>query len=95
MSYSFSFTAKDRAQAKERVITEFDRIVEQQPIHARDEVAATNAALAFIDLIAIPDGREISVTVSGSLGWSGVMTDNNAADLDLVGGGVNVSVSLK
>lgn len=95
MSYSFTVTAKNRSDAKQKVSAEFERIVNQQAIHARDEFAATNAAFNFIDLIHIPEGREISVSVSGSLGWSDVLTQTNAADVNLTGGGVNVSVSLK
>lgn len=89
MSYSFNFTAETKAQAKQRVITELDQVVQQQPIHSTDREQAQSAAHAFIDLVPEPGADEcIYVNVNGSVGWSGSQEAANVKSAS-----VNVSAS--
>lgn len=66
MSYSFSVTAPSKAEAKEKIAAEFDKILASQPVHAADRASAQAAAEAFVDVLSGPaDGEEIAVTVNG------------------------------
>ena len=90
MSYSFSFTAASKSEAKERVATELDKVVESQPMHAADREQAAAAADAFIDLVPEPkDDQAIYVSMSGSVSWTGDQDNRN-----VTGGAVNISASI-
>lgn len=70
MSYSFYFAAATKDDAKRGVAEKMASVVEQQPNHKVDQEAAVNAANAFIDVLADPaEGEEVSVSMSGSVGW--------------------------
>lgn len=72
MSYSFSVTAATKAEAKEKIAAEFDRVLASQPVHAVDRDAAQAAAEAFVEMLGEPiEGQHIAVTVYGSVGWRG------------------------
>ena len=72
MSYSFTVRAATKAEAKEKIAAEFDKVVEGQPAHATDRAAAEAAAGAFVDLLGEPaDGQVVQAVVHGSLGWRG------------------------
>ena len=89
MSYSFNVTAKDKDAAKDAVAEKLNEILGTQPEHARDKDAAFNAVSAYLGLLDVT-GDPISVSVSGSIGWSGVKDDKS--DRKYTGAGLNVSV---
>ena len=71
MSYSFTVRGADKQAAKDAVKAAFDKVVEQQPIHARDrDVMLANAA-AVIDLLGDDADRDIAVNCSGYVSWRG------------------------
>lgn len=70
MSYSFSITADNKTEAKQKIVEAFDNIVNGQPPHAADRAAAVACGQAFVDILAEPtEGVEIHVSMYGSLGW--------------------------
>lgn len=73
MSYGFNVRAADKAGAKTAVAAELDKVVQQQPVHAVDRAAAEAAAGAQIDLLGDDADKDISVSLSGSVGgtWAG------------------------
>lgn len=71
MSYSFNATGADKHAAKLAVLEKFDAIVLQQPVHKADRDAVLANAGAVIDLLAEDDTKDISVSVSGYVSWSG------------------------
>jgi hypothetical protein len=89
MSYSFSLKAVSKSAAKSAVAAEFDKVIESQPIHARDKEAALASAGAVIDLLADGDPRNIAVSVNGSLGWVETLRDDASNPLQ----SASVSVS--
>ena len=84
MSYSFSVKAASKAEAKAAVAREFDRVVETQPIHARDREAALANANAVIDLLAdqAPDGHVIAVNCNGYVGWWDALREDGSNPLN-------------
>lgn len=71
MSYSFNVRAATKVEAKNNVATELAKVVANQPTHAHDQAQAQAAADAFIDLLPDDDAKDVSVSVNGSMGWSG------------------------
>ena len=73
MSYSFGFRAATKAEAKQKVAAELDKVVTQQSVHAKDRDQAQAAANAFIDVLDDDDSKDVSVSMNGSLSgnWSG------------------------
>lgn len=70
MSYSFSVTAATKAEAKEKIAEEFDKIVVSQPVHEVDRAPAQAAAHAFVDVLADPgEDQQISVNCNGYVSW--------------------------
>lgn len=90
MSYVFSVRAATAALAMAAVAAKFDEVVTSQPIHAADREQAQAAAEAFIGLVPLPEGREYTVSVSGSVGK--VYFDGEYGD-DLGNASVSVNVS--
>jgi hypothetical protein len=87
VSYSFSFTAATKSEAKERVAKELDNVVNGQPIHSKDREQAQAAATAFIDLVPEPrEGECVYVSVHGSVTWSG-----DTANPNVTGAGVGIT----
>lgn len=76
MSYSFNAQASTKAAAKDAVAAKFDEVTATQPIHARDKAAALANANAVIDLLMDDDSRDISVSVSGYVGWQDVLRED-------------------
>jgi hypothetical protein len=91
MSYSFSVRAPTKKEAEEKVSSELVKVIEAQPIHKRDADQATNAAFSMIALLREDDTRDISVSVSGSLGWEG---DSASPDCKITSANVNVQAYL-
>lgn len=68
MSYSFTVSAETKAEAKEMLAAEFDKVVDGQPIHAADRDAAQAAAEAFVDILSEPGvDQQIIVNVHGAV----------------------------
>lgn len=68
MSYSFAVRAVNKAEARDKIVAEFDRVEIAQPCHATDRAAAQAAALSFLDVLEEDEGRDVQVTVNGWLG---------------------------
>lgn len=92
MSYSFSVRAADKEAAKAAVAESFDKVVENQPIHARDRAVALVAAGAVIDLLVEDTSKVISVGVSGYVSWRDEL--NEDASNELSGASFSVNASL-
>lgn len=87
MSYSFNIRAATKAAAKALVASKLAEVVANQPSHQHDQAQANAAASAFIDCLGDDDTRDISVSVNGSVGWSGTWGDGHA--VTSAGVGVN------
>ncbi len=72
MSYSFTVRAATKAEASLKVADEFAKIVVSQPTHEADQKQAQAVADAFINILEDVEDKDISVSMSGSLGWNGV-----------------------
>lgn len=94
MSYSIEFVAQTKGEAKAQVVKQFERIVHEQPVHARDRDAAVAAAHAFIDALAEDLSRDISVSVYGSVSWDWDRPALEAVDNQLNGVNLTVGVNL-
>lgn len=69
MSYSFNVKAATKAEAKAAVEAEFDKVLDNQPEHARDKAAALANANAVIDLLADDETRDVGVSCNGYISW--------------------------
>jgi hypothetical protein len=90
MSYSFNLRAATKADAKARVAAELAKVVQGQPIHEADRAQAQAAADAFIDVLPDDPSQDVSVNMSGSVGWTGTYPQNHR----LVSVGVHCYASL-
>jgi hypothetical protein len=89
MSYSFSVRGTTKAETIEKLIAEFDKVVESKPIHLSDRAQAQAAAEAFLDIVPENvDGKDLYISVSGSVGWSGTLS------IDVISASVIISASL-
>lgn len=75
MSYSFNVIAGTKAEAKAKVAAKLAEVVAQQPIHALERDQAQATADAFIDLAPDRPEMDLSVSLHGSVGWSGTYPD--------------------
>lgn len=92
MSYSFSVTAANKAEAKTAVAAKFEEVVTAQPIHARDREAALANANAVIDLLNDDDTKHVTVNLNGYVGWLDMLTA--AADNPLRSASVSANATL-
>lgn len=93
MSYSFNCAGATKDEAMDNVRAELDKVVESQPIHAKDRKTHEEATSAMIDVVREPRENEcVLVNVSGSCYGSGDYSDP-AMELD--GASLNVSVSFR
>ncbi len=70
-----------------KAVSEFDKVVGYQPIHAADREQATAAARAFLSIV--PDANEtqdFALTVSGWVSWN--------PELIVVAANVSISASV-
>lgn len=81
MSYSFSFQAANKAEAKKAVEAALEGMVAQQPIHARDKAAALANASAVIDLLVDDPDLIVSVNLNGYVGWRDVLSADGSNPL--------------
>lgn len=68
MSYSFAVRAATKAEAREKIAAEFDRVEVAQRCHVTDRPAAQAAAFAFVDFLQDDETKDVQVSVNGSLG---------------------------
>lgn len=87
MSYSFTFKAANKTEAKAKVSAELDKVAQHQDCHHRDKQQAQAAADAFIDLLVEDETKDVFVSMSGSL--SGFWTGSDVTRIT----GANVSVN--
>lgn len=93
MSYSFTVTAPTKEEAKQKISDQMAVVVQNQPDHKLDEVAAVAAGSAFVDLLGdVPDGHEVLVSMHGSVGWSQTEQDGPKT---YINAGVGVSAGFK
>jgi hypothetical protein len=73
MSYSITVRGATAAAALAALAASFDeQVVALQPVHARDRDAALGAAEAMAKQLGTqPEGMEVALSLSGSLGWTG------------------------
>lgn len=71
MSYQFTAKGKTKAEVKQAVADEFDKMMGAQPVHTNDRAAAIANANAVIDLLADSDTYGIQVTLNGYVSWAG------------------------
>lgn len=88
MSYSFSFRAAAKDEAKQLVADKMDDVVSAQPIHEVDAKMAHDTTCSAIDLVRDDEAQDISVSVNGSV-W-GVEEGLNSVSVS-----VNVSLIAK
>lgn len=69
MSFSFSFTAPTKAQAKVRVAEEMAKVLTYCIEHAHDLRAAITVGHAYIDTLGDDPSMDIAVSMYGSLGY--------------------------
>lgn len=70
MSYSFGVRASTKEEAKAKITAEFDRVIEQQPVHEADLPAARAATAAYVDVLVSPTGdQDVVVHVGGYVSW--------------------------
>lgn len=83
MSYSFTVKADTKQAAKDAVAEAFDKVVANQPIHARDKDAALANASAVIDLLTdpAPEGSAINVSCNGYVSWREVLREDGSNPL--------------
>lgn len=92
MSYSFSAQGSDKASARKAAEEAFDKMVETQPIHAKDKDAAM-ANLDTVMALVIEDAEcDVAVHCNGYLSWRSVDADGKPTDV--TGASVASSVSL-
>ena len=91
MSYSFAVRADTKVGIAEKIASEFDNVVAQQPIHTADRDQAQAAALAFLEVIPDTEGQDFYVSVSGSVGWTGT----SGVDAVVTAAGASISASLR
>lgn len=95
MSYSFNVRAKSKDEAKTLVAEQLDNVVKSQPIHANDREVAEKAFGDVLELVTVPEGRDVVVSVSGSVGWNGVMIEGKPVeDLELNSANLNIAIHL-
>lgn len=87
MSYSFSFTAKDKDEAKQKLAEAMKQATASQAYHDADRVQATAAAESFIDVLPDDDAKDVSVSMNGTVA-------GNWIEGDKLGSVVSASVSI-
>ena len=74
MSYSFTVRAATKSDALKAAAAQFDQVCSSQPIHERDRAQALQTVAAMAELVTIPEGKDLSLSVSGWASWPGVET---------------------
>lgn len=71
MSYSVSVKGATKTEAKQNLALQLAGVLEAQSAHSADMDQAAAAANAFIDILPDDETQDVSVSVSGSIGWKG------------------------
>lgn len=71
MTYQIAAKGKTKAEAKQALAAEFDKMMGVQPVHSKDRAAALANADACIDLLEDVEGMGVSVTCNGYVSWNG------------------------
>ena len=72
MSYSIGAKGATKAECVEAAKNELSKVLDYQPEHAQDIEQAKAAAQAFVEALPdVPEGKMVSVSVYGSISWSG------------------------
>ena len=94
MSYAFAVQAATKAEVKEKVAAEFDKILSTQPVHGRERASVLAATDAFIDLLEDDEAQDIKAMVSGSVNWKGALEADNAETLPFTQAAVSIGAYL-
>lgn len=92
MSFSFSVKGLTKQEALEKVAVEMAKVVQGQPIHAKDEANVNAIAKTVADTVdgEIKEGQVMFISCSGSLSWTGGTTTPEV----VMSASCNVSVSI-
>jgi hypothetical protein len=87
MSYSFSVRGANVAAALAAAAVEFQKVVDQQPIHAHDADAARKVREEVAAALPgdVPEGQDVYLSCGGSVSWQGTYP----GDHKIVGVSVN------
>ncbi|SRR5258708_35041424 len=77
MSYSFVARGKTKVEAIQAAHIEMEKVVKSQPIHEVDSGQALVTVGQFVDVLPDDAEKDVSVSVSGSLGWNGSYPDSH------------------
>lgn len=90
MSYSFTFRATTKHEARTHAREEFAKIVEFQPVHIQDQELALTALELYLGVLTEDDSRDIQVAMHGSISyeWAAELVP---AEVPLVAAAVSVS----
>jgi hypothetical protein len=96
MSYSFAVRSPHHAGVKQAISDQFNKVVQGQPVHAKDRGEAQKGVFAMIDVCREPkEDEHYYVRVNGSMSWDGSSkSDASDAELPIKGSNLSVSVSL-
>lgn len=92
MSYSFSVRAATKKEALAQVEAELQKVLASQPQDRPSCDAALNTALAHVDVVPNDETHDVVVSVSGSVGWRGVL--NSPEGIVITGVSSNVYAHL-
>lgn len=72
MSFWFQVKGKTKSAALAEVEVKMAEVVKNQPVHSRDSAQVLEVSKLYLGLIDDPEeGEEVTMNVSGSLGWRG------------------------
>lgn len=76
MSYSFNVRTSDKASAKAKCAEEFALVLKNQEVHKHDMDSAKKVAEMFIDLLPDAADKDVVVSVSGYVNWTGLLNSD-------------------
>jgi uncharacterized protein YecE (DUF72 family) len=82
VSYAFNILAPTKQEACLKVAARLALVVQQQPLHAKDEGAALAAVESFINLLPTDITKEVAVSVNGAL-WENEETGLRQVSINL------------
>lgn len=91
MSFSFGVKAATTQEARDQAFVKMTEVCEQQPSHAHDAENCMKVVDSMIALITPDADKDVAISVSGWLSWTGGDTTTPQA---FTGASVSVSVTL-
>lgn len=85
MSYSISANGASKAEVKKALSAQLAEVAGRDVAHAADINQAEAAANSFIDVLPEDESKDIAVSVSGNISWSGQLCEHT-----ITGSGVNI-----